>query len=309
MIFFLKKFLDFLTTLLLVSAVTFLTFQLLPGNPALAILGPEAESSQIEQLEKELHLDQSIVMRYGSWLKGAVTGNLGTSYKYQKGVSFLISESFTVTAKLASLTLLFTVVIGIAFGVVAAKGYRKKYSEFMDAAGSVWISMPVFCTALILIIVFSVLLNILPSMGNNGFKSYILPALSLALGSGAILARYISTSIKNELKKDYVRTARSKGLSEKEIIFHHVFRNAMIPSVTILGIIAAEIFGGSILVENVFSLPGLGRLLTTSISTRDFPLLQGITLYLSFITLLSNFIVDVLYSVIDPRIRISGVES
>lgn len=309
MTFFLKKFLDFLTTLLLVSVVTFLTFQLLPGNPALAILGPEAEPLQIEQLEKELHLDQSIVVRYGNWLKGAVSGNLGTSYKYQKSVTSLISESSTVTAKLASLTLLFTVVTGIASGIVLSLCCRKKYAELLETCGAVWISIPVFCTALILIIVFSVLLNVLPSMGNNGFKSYILPALSLALGSGAILARYVNTSIKSELKKDYVRTARSKGLSEKAIICRHVFRNAMIPSVTILGIIAAEIFGGSILVENVFSLPGLGRLLTTSIATRDFPLLQGITLYLSLITLFSNFLVDVLYSVIDPRIRISGAES
>ena len=143
----------------------------------------------------------------------------------------------------------------------------------------------------------------MPSVGFFGLKSLILPALSISLGSGAILSRYVLTSIKNELKQDYVRTAKSKGLSEKQIIFRHILKNSLIPSITTLGLITAEIFGGSIIIENVFSLPGIGRLITTSISSRDFPLLQGLTLYLAGMTLTCNFAVDILYSVIDPRVR------
>lgn len=301
--YYVKKVLDFLTTLLLVTLVTFFTFQLLPGNPALAILGPDAEQAQIENLEKQLGLDLPVPVRYLNWIKNASHGDFGISYKYNQNVGLLIKESFKTTAALAFLTLLLSVLIGVSFGILFAANRKKRFMKPLMYFNQIWISVPSFCTALLLILVFSVFLRILPSMGISGFSSFILPSFSLAFGSGAILARYVKSSIENELRQEYVKTARSKGLSENQIIIKHVLRNALIPSITTVGLIAAEIFGGSIIVENVFSLPGIGKLLTTSISSRDFPLLQGLTLYIAFITLICNFAVDVLYSIVDPRIR------
>lgn len=303
MLFYVRKAADFISTLLLVTIVTFLTFQLLPGNPALAILGPEAEEAQIEELQVQLGLDQPLPVRYVNWLKGTITGNLGISYKYNMPVKILISGAFKTTARLAVFSLILTVLTGLFSGILFAGFHKNLLIKNLSYLNQLWVSIPSFCSALILILIFTVLLNLLPSVGYTGFSSLILPAIAIALGSSSILCRYITTSIQNELKKDYVRTARSKGLTNNQIIIRHVLRNALIPSITTLGLIAADIFGGSIIIENVFSLPGIGKLITTSISSRDFPLLQGLTLYLAVMTLTVNFIVDILYSIIDPRTR------
>lgn len=303
MFYYIKKFIDFITTLILVSVVTFLTFQLLPGNPALTILGPEAEDAQIEALEQELQLDRPLYQRYIKWVKGVFSGNLGKSYKYGQSVTSIILERVKTTAVLAGLSLLFSIGLGLFLGLFFAISRKNRYLKPLFYIDQIFISIPSFCTALLLILFFTVLLRLLPSIGVSGFTSFILPALSLSLGSSAILARYIKTSVDDEYKKDYVRTARSKGLTETQIIYRHILRNAIIPSITTLGLIATDIFGGSIIVENVFSLPGIGKLIVTSISSRDFPLLQGLTLYLAAITLFCNFAVDILYSVVDPRTR------
>ena len=303
MFYYIKKFIDFITTLILVSVVTFLTFQLLPGNPALTILGPEAEDAQIAALEQELQLDRPLYQRYIKWVKGVFSGNLGKSYKYGQSVTSIILERVKTTAILAGLSLIFSLGLGLFLGLFFAISRKNRYLKPLFYIDQIFISIPSFCTALLLILFFTVLLRLLPSIGVSGFSSFILPALSLSLGSSAILARYIKTSVDDEYKKDYVRTARSKGLTETQIIYRHILRNAIIPSITTLGLIATDIFGGSIIVENVFSLPGIGKLIVTSISSRDFPLLQGLTLYLAAITLFCNFAVDILYSVVDPRTR------
>ena len=303
MFYYIKKFIDFITTLILVSVVTFLTFQLLPGNPALTILGPEAEDAQIAALEQELQLDRPLYQRYIHWVKGVFSGNLGKSYKYGQSVTSIILERVKTTAVLAGLSLIFSLGFGLFLGLFFAISRKNRYLKPLFYIDQIFISIPSFCTALLLILFFTVLLRLLPSIGVSGFSSFILPALSLSLGSSAILARYIKTSVDDEYKKDYVRTARSKGLTETQIIYRHILRNAIIPSITTLGLIATDIFGGSIIVENVFSLPGIGKLIVTSISSRDFPLLQGLTLYLAAITLFCNFAVDILYSVVDPRTR------
>ena len=270
MFYYIKKFIDFITTLILVSVVTFLTFQLLPGNPALTILGPEAEDAQIEALEQELQLDRPLYQRYIKWVKGVFSGNLGKSYKYGQSVTSIILERVKTTAVLAGLSLLFSIGLGLFLGLFFAISRKNRYLKPLFYIDQIFISIPSFCTALLLILFFTVLLRLLPSIGVSGFTSFILPALSLSLGSSAILARYIKTSVDDEYKKDYVRTARSKGLTETQIIYRHILRNAIIPSITTLGLIATDIFGGSIIVENVFSLPGIGKLIVTSISSRDF---------------------------------------
>lgn len=307
--YYIKRILDFFTTLFLVTLVTFFTFNLLPGNPAVAILGADADRAQIELLEKQLGLNQNPVQRYFTWLKNAVHGDFGISYKYNRPVKFLISNALKNTACLSAISLIFTIVLGLFFGILFAMNRKKRFLQFFSTLNQIWASVPSFCTALILILVFAVGLKLLPSVGFAGFSSLILPSLSIALGSSSILARYVKNSIQNELSQDYVRTAKSKGLNERQIIARHVLRNALLPSLTMLGMLTAGIFGGSIIIENVFSLPGIGKLITNSIYSRDFPLLQGLSVYLAAMTLSVNFIVDILYSVIDPRIRIKPESS
>lgn len=311
MSFYLKKLADFLSTLLLVSLLTFFVFQLLPGNPALAILGPDADQAQILALEQKMNLDKNVVQRYFLWIFGAIRGDLGISYQYGLSVSSLIGGSFSVTLSLALITLFFTVLSGLFFGFFYVYIRKTPFFKPLTSLHQIWFSIPSFCTALLLILIFSVRLGLFPAMGYvklsegffSWFQSLILPAFSLSLGSGAILARYITSSILNQAGQDYVRTARSKGLSEWTVITRHILKNALLPSVTTLGLIMAEILGGSIIIENVFSIPGIGRLVANSIQTRDFPLLQGLVLYLSVITIFCNFVIDMIYTLIDPRVR------
>ena len=302
---YLGKALNFFTTLFLVTLVTFLTFQVLPGDPATAILGADAEEAQIIQKRAELGLDQSLYIRYFKWIGGALHGDLGNSYRYDQKVFDLIKGSLKTTAALAFLSLLITVVLGLFFGILFAATRKNRFFIALSTISQIWVSIPSFCTGILLILVFTVTFNLLPSVDYNGPSSLILPSFAIALGSSSILCRYIKTSIENELKQDYVRTARSKGLNETQVIFRHVLRNALLPSITTLGLITADIFGGSLIVEKVFSLPGIGSLIIKSISDRDFPLIQGLTLYLAFLTLFCNFAVDMLYSIIDPRTKSS----
>ena len=302
---YLGKALNFFTTLFLVTLVTFLTFQVLPGDPATAILGAEAEEAQIIQKRAELGLDQSLYIRYFKWIGGALHGDLGNSYRYDQKVFDLIKGSLKTTAALAFLSLLITVILGLFFGILFAATRKNRFFIALSTISQIWVSIPSFCTGILLILVFTVTFNLLPSVDYNGPSSLILPSFAIALGSSSILCRYIKTSIENELKQDYVRTARSKGLNETQVIFRHVLRNALLPSITTLGLITADIFGGSLIVEKVFSLPGIGSLIIKSISDRDFPLIQGLTLYLAFLTLFCNFAVDMLYSIIDPRTKSS----
>ncbi len=299
---------DFLTTLILVSLVTFFTFQLLPGSSALAILGPEAEEAQIEALEQELGLDKPLAERYIKWAANAICGDLGTSYKLKTSVSGLIADRFIVTGTLTLFSFFLTVFIGLFCGIFFSRTSSYSFLKPLNYINQIWFSIPSFCCAIILILIFTVKLHLLPSMGISGFSSYILPSLTISLGSGAILARYISTNIREEFSRDYVRTAYSKGLTTNQVIFRHILRNALLSSVTTLGIIITEILGGSIIIENVFSIPGIGKLLADSINTRDFPLLQGLVLYLAFITLTCNFATDLLYTIIDPRTKQREVE-
>ena len=305
---YLGKALNFFTTLFLVTLVTFLTFQVLPGDPATAILGADAEEAQIIQKRAELGLDQSLYIRYFKWIGGVLHGDLGNSYRYDQKVFDLIKGSLKTTAALAFLSLLITVVLGLFFGILFAATRKNRFFIALSTISQIWVSIPSFCTGILLILVFTVTFNLLPSVDYNGPSSLILPSFAIALGSSSILCRYIKTSIENELKQDYVRTARSKGLNETQVIFRHVLRNALLPSITTLGLITADIFGGSLIVEKVFSLPGIGSLIIKSISDRDFPLIQGLTLYLAFLTLFCNFAVDMLYSIIDPRTKSSRNE-
>lgn len=310
-VFYIKKIFNFVLTLFLVTLVTFFAFQILPGNPAVAILGPDADEVQIANLEMELGLDKSPLIRYGEWIKKIFRGDFGTSYKYSKNVSQVVAEAFAATFSLAVFSLALSVLWGIVFGIFIALKERKTFAFAAQVLNQIWIATPSFCAAIFLIIIFCVKLRAFPSMGfvpwnknpSACLHTLFLPALSMSLGSGAILSRYLKNSIQAEQKKDYVKTLRAKGLSLNQIIFCHVLRNSFLPALTMLGLLITDILGGSIIIENVFSIPGIGRLIATSISSRDFPLLQTLTLYLAFITVACNFLVDFLHSLADPRIR------
>lgn len=299
-------------TLFLVSIVTFAVFQILPGNPATVILGVDADPLQVEALSKQMGLDKPVALRYISWVQGLLGGSLGTSIRYQQPVSKLLFAGFEVTASLAVMALLLTLAIGIPLGIFIALFPKNPLGVFISTSSQLALSVPSFCIGILLIGIFSVQLKWFPSIGytpvSMGFfqsiKGLFLPALSIAFGASIVVMRYVSVSIKQQKKQEYVKTARSKGIPEYNILTRHVFRNSLIPVVTILGMLAADILGGSIIVENVFSLPGIGKLVSGSIATRDFPLIQGLVLYLALIVVVCNFLVDIFYSVIDPRIRL-----
>lgn len=309
--YYLKKILGFIFTILLVSIITFVVFQILPGDPAQIILGVDADPAQIENLRATMNLDKGYVERYLIWLTNALKGDLGVSYRYSRAVSELISESFFVTSSLAVYSIALTILIGLPLGIFIAKNSKKKITTGISMLSQLGISVPSFCMGIVLISIFSVNLGWFDSIGyipaseslTGWFKTMFMPSLSIAFGSSAVLARYIRVSIANQQKQDYVRTAKSKGLSERIIMNQHILRNSLIPVITILGMLVADILGGSIIIENVFSLPGIGKLISTSITTRDLPLIQGLTVYLAGIVVICNFGVDILYSIIDPRIK------
>lgn len=310
--YFLRKLAGLLLTLLLVSVVTFAVFQVLPGNPAAVILGVDADPVQLERLQEQMGLDKPVWVRFCQWVLGALHGDLGTSYRYGQPVAGLIANALSVTVSLAVLSLLFTVLVGLPVGVFLAQHGKKPISAPVSFLSQLGLSMPSFCVSIVLIQLFSVQLGWLPSMGYvpllqnpaGWLQSLLLPSLATAFGTSAVLCRYVRSGILQQQKEDYVRTAKSKGVPQGEILRRHVLRNSLISVLTIFGMLVADVLGGSVIVESVFSLPGIGKLIATSISTRDLPLLQGLVLYLAGIVVLCNFAVDLLYAVIDPRIRL-----
>lgn len=312
MAYYLRKLGGFLATLLLVSLVTFAVFQILPGDPAEVILGVDADPVQLRQLREELGTDQPLPLRYWNWIAGVLRGDLGSSYRYHQPVAELIAGGLSVTVALALFSLLLTALIGLPTGVWLAHHGKRACAAPVSFLSQLGLSVPAFCVSIVLIEIFSVGLNWLPSMGFvpwtrdplGCLRSLLLPALAIAFGSSAVLIRYVRVSVSSQEERDYVRTARSKGVPAGEILRGHVLRNSLIPVLTIFGMIVTDVLGGSIIIENVFSLPGIGRLISTSISTRDLPLIQGLTLYLAGIVVTCNFAVDLLYSAVDPRIRL-----
>lgn len=311
MAFYIRKFFSLLTTLFLISLITFLAFKVLPGDPASIILGVDADPLQLEALRNELGLNEPLLTQYITWLKNALTFDFGNSIRFNMPVSELILSRIPVTTSLAFMTLVFTLIIGVPLGIFVAsrKGIM---SHIVATLSGIGIAIPSFWMGIVLILIFSVTFSFLPSGGYiplmedafGWFKSLLLPSLSIALGTSAILVRYLKTSMLDEMHKLYVRVALGKGLPMQKVINKHVLKNALIPTITILGMLIVDILGGSIITENVFNLPGLGNLIVISINSRDLPLIQGLVLYLGTIVVCFNFLVDIVYSLVDPRIKI-----
>ncbi|MDQ0091129.1 peptide/nickel transport system permease protein [Paenibacillus anaericanus] len=310
--FYIRKLVAFVSTLILVSVITFLVFQILPGDPAQIILGVDADPQQIAALRETMGLDRSAGERYLTWIKDTLSGDFGTSIRYHRPVADMLVERLPVTLSLALFSLGLTLLVGLPLGIYIARKDGKLSALLLSLFTQLGVSIPSFWLAFILILLFSVTLKLFPTYGYTpwsedpigAFKSLFLPSLALAIPGIAVVIRYLRNTLLDQSRMDYVRTARSKGQHEQGIMYRHILRNALIPVITIVGLLIADTLGGSIVVENVFALPGIGSLLVTSIGTRDLPLVQTMVLYIAIIVVSINFIIDILYKVIDPRIRL-----
>ena len=301
-----------LVTLLLASVVVFAVLEILPGDPARIMLGMNASPEALQALRQELGLDQTIVARYWSWLSGLVTGDLGRSYTYSVPVTELVQERLGVSLPLALISLFLSTAIAIPVGVYAASRAGKPSDTLAMSVVQIGIALPNFWFALILVYVFAVGLRILPSGGFPGWenpvaatKALILPSIALALPQAAILARVTRSAMLEVLGEDYIRTARAKGLPPRKVLWRHALRNALIPVLTILGLQFSVLLAGTIIIENVFYLPGLGRLIFQAINQRDLIVVEGVVILLVAAVILVNLAVDVCYAAVDPRLRSS----
>lgn len=276
------------------------------------MLGTEASPEKIEALRQELGLNQSLPERYLNWTVNFVKGDMGKSIRFSEEVKSLIADRIPVTMWLSVLSLLLIFLVSIPLGIFSAK----KEGGFIDTVINIFcqinIALPSFFLGIILILVFGLMLKIF-TVGKyvnynesfTGFLGYlILPAFAIALPKIAIVVKFLRAAVLQQMKNDYVRTAFSKGNKENAVLYRHVLKNALITIITLMGMIIADVLAGSIIIEQLFGLPGIGRLLVMSISARDFPLTQALVIYIAFIVVSVNFLVDILYQVIDPRIRV-----
>ncbi len=312
-----KKLLTLILTLFFISVLVFFIFQVIPGDPALSILGTEATDEKVEALREQLGLNAPLPQRYFNWFTGVLRGDLGKSYRYQESlneqmaVSRLIAGKLPVTLTLAGLSLLLIIIFSIPIGILWGGTKSRAVDGVLNVLSQFTMSVPSFFLGIIIIYLFGLVMKWFTPGGyisyRENFLGYIrymlFPAITVAVPKVAMTAKFLRNSIITQLKSDYVRTAYSKGARRKRVLFVHVLKNAMIPVVTFIGIIAAEIAAGSIVVEQVFGLPGIGRLLVSSISTRDYPVVQALMLYIVFAVVIVYFVVDILYRYIDPRVE------
>ncbi len=298
-------------TLLAVSALIFAVMDILPGDPASIMLGMSASPDTLAALRHELGLDQPLVIRYLQWLAGVATGDLGKSYTYGVPVAGLIAERLAVTLPLALMAILISMAIAIPLGVVSASRRNSAVDYAGGFVSQLFIAVPGFWVALLLILAFSMSLGWLPAGGFPGWQAGIiagleallLPAVALALQQAGVLTRVTRSSVLEVLNEDFVRTARAKGLSRRAALWRHAVRNALVPVATILGLQFTFLIAGAVLIENVFNLPGLGRLALQALSQRDIIVLQDVVLFFAALVITMNFLVDLSYLLLDPRLR------
>ena len=291
--------------LLGVVAVVLLSMELIPGDPVALMLGEFATPESIAATRADLGLDRPILVRYVEYVADVVRGDLGMSIKDRRPVATMIGETLPATAQLAGVAVLLAVFVGVPLGVASAARPHGIVDNLVRVVSLAGLSMPVFWTGLVFIVFFSVQLGWFPVAGRGTWRHYVLPAVTLALPSIAILARMTRASLLEVLQEDYVRTARSKGLTRRSILYKHALRNALIPVVTALGLQLGQMLGGAVLTETVFSWPGLGRLTVFAIFNRDFVLVQGVVLVLATVYVTVNLLVDLSYGLFDPRVSYS----
>lgn len=286
-----------------VSTLVFLFLYLIPGDPVEIMLGETAQAADKALLRHELGLDRPVYLRYLDFLGGLVRGDLGSSFYFKQKVLSTILKRYPATLELALAAMAVAILIAIPLGIISAIRQYSLIDNTSMFLALVGVSMPNFWLGPLLILVFSLQLNLLPVSGRDGLASLILPAITLGTALAAILSRMTRASMLEVLRDEYITTARAKGLKEKAVILRHALRNALIPIVTIIGLQSGALLSGAIITETIFSWPGIGRLLIQAIETRDYPLVQGCVLVISFSYVLVNLLTDILYAYVDPRIR------
>ena len=310
--YFIGKLIELLLTLFVVSLLVFAAFSIIPGDAARVMLGPDASQAQVDLLRAQLGLDKPLIVRYGTWMLGVFTFNPGISYAYHVSVSELIAQRLPVTLGMSVIAMIMVIAVSYPLAVLSARKPGRLGDQICSVIGHILFAIPPYVASLLLILLASSVFSLL-TVGNyvkpsEDFLGYvgclILPSFAIALPKIAMSFKFLRSSIIEQKAADYVRTSKSHGLSDLRIMMRHVLPNSNVSSITIISIILSDILGGSLIVEQVFNLPGLGRLLLSAISRRDFPLLSGIVFYLAFITVLLYFISDIAASLADPRIRL-----
>lgn len=311
--FLITRVLQMMVALLGVSVVVFSLMHMVPGDPVRVALGTRFDQALYDSLRARMGLDRPLVEQYLSWLRGALTGDLGVSFRNGQPVAGLILERLPATLTLAAAAVVVALTVALPAGLISAVRSGTTLDYTVATASQIGISMPDFWAGVMYILLFSLTLGWFPSSGfrpiGDGFwlwlRHLLLPAVTVGLISGSIITRFVRSAVLEALNQDYVLTARAKGLSEWQIVMRHVLPNAWIPIVTVVGLQLGFLVGGVVVVEVIFAWPGLGRLALTAVRDRDFTVLQGAVLYLSAMFLLINLVVDIVYAWIDPRVRVS----
>ena len=313
--FLIRRLLLTIPTLLGVTLIVFIIVQVTPGDPAELMLGPMATEEGLKELRERLGLDQPIIVQYFTWLGHAVRGDFGRSFKYKRPVSDELLSKAGNTAILVSTAILIASTAGIGLGLVSSNRPNSRADRVSRLVSSFGVSMPEFWLGIVLILIFAVQFELLPTSGmrtpgrtsvevGDLLMHLILPAVTLATPQCAIVARLTRASLVDVMHQDYIRTARAKGLTESLVFRRHMFRNVLIPLITVIGWQAGFLLGATILVETIFAWPGLGQLMVLAVSGRDFPLLQGVTLVVATAVVIINILVDISYALINPRVRV-----
>ncbi|MCB1484899.1 MAG: ABC transporter permease [Hyphomicrobiaceae bacterium] len=292
-----------LATILIVCVLVFCIMQALPGDPARILAGVEASPEEVERVRVELKLDRSPIEQFATFLTNAAVGDLGTSIRSSQPVAEEIGARLPATLQLAVLAVGLAAIVGVTFGLLASIRPNSIADYSLSAFTIGASSMPAFWLGLLLIIVFAVEFRLLPAGGKDSWQSWILPTATLAAFSVALIARVTRAAMLEVLNQDYIRTARAKGATERRVFVRHGLRNAILPVITVIGIQFGQLIGGAVLTEVVFSWPGIGRLLVESIFARDYPVIQGVILIYAVMIVLLNLLIDLSYSMLDPRIR------
>ncbi|TCR90687.1 ABC transporter permease [Rhizobium sp. BK376] len=309
-----RRIIGLILTLIAVSLLVFTVMAVLPGDPAAITLGTSATPETLAALRHAMGLDHPLILRYLGWLAGAISGDLGQSYTYGVPVAGLILERLAVTLPLAILAIILSVLIALPLGVAAAARRGGVFDVVASLFSQMSIAVPGFWVALLLIILFATTLGWMPAGGFPGWgggalpalRALVLPAVALALPQAGVLTRVTRSAVLDTLHEDFIRTARAKGLSNGFILWRHVVPNALVPILTILGLQFTFLIAGAVLIENVFNLPGLGRLAYQALTQRDIIVMQDVVLFFAGLVIVMNFLVDLSYLVIDPRLRAGG---
>lgn len=299
----LKRLLYIIPMLLLIILIVFLILSITPGNPGRIMLGPNATEEKVQELNEELGMNKPVFNRYLEYVAGVFRLDFGLSYRSKKPVFQEIIRSFPTTFKLAMFSVVVSALIGIPLGIISAV---KRYSVSdisLTVTALMLASVPGFWLGIILMLIFSLYLGVLPSGGIGTFKHYILPVLTLALPSSSYLLRMTRTVMMETLRQDYIRTAKAKGVTKKSIIFKHALRNTLLPVITSIAMNFARLIGGTLIIESVFGLPGIGSLILKAMSLKDIPIIMASTIFLATLFMLIMLVVDLIYSFIDPRIK------